>query len=525
MKKQVVDNIAIYMRLSSEDSDDKESESIKNQRQINYDFINKYFEYENCYEYVDDGYSGTNFDRPAFKKMIEEINKYNIQLVVTKNLARFARNYIDSGEYIEKIFPNMEVRYIAVLDRVDNFSNKMENEFAPFKGLFNEMYCRETSRNIKRTKRKKMEGGFYSCPIPPYGYKKNPENPGRLIIDDNVAPVVEKIFMMKYDGMTSKEIAKYLNEKNIITPARYLNIFKNRDIDIWTGDGVSRLLSKPVYVGDTYMGKTQNINYKSKKKIYNKRENCVITKNTHEPIIGREIFDTIHNNNKYNNHKRGESNVDTKLGDFIYCGYCNKKIGKVNKNENIVLYCSKHLSSDELCANSKRYNYKDIEEIVLNDLKEEVEKFLKTKRNKDSIYKKYKNKKLNSIEQNKRKLEKQKFDITFKISELYNDRLDKKINDEQYQIKYKLLVNERKNVDELLNNLEKNKQMIENENEIKEKINQIKKVYRSFSVNELNKEDLSFLIRKIELTNDAIKVYFTFKEIKTTRRTGDLILA
>ena len=114
MKKQVVNNIAIYMRLSSEDGEDQESESIKNQRQINYEFINKHFEYKKCYEYVDDGYSGTNFNRPDFKKMINELKKNHIELIVTKNLARFARNYIDSGEYIEKIFPNMGIRYIAI---------------------------------------------------------------------------------------------------------------------------------------------------------------------------------------------------------------------------------------------------------------------------------------------------------------------------------------------------------------------------------------------------------------------------
>lgn len=511
MKKQVVNNIAIYMRLSSEDGENQESESIKNQRQINYEFINKHFEYKKCYEYVDDGYSGTNFNRPDFKKMIKELKKNHIELIVTKNLARFARNYIDSGEYIEKIFPNMGIRYIAILDGVDNFCDKMENEIAPFKGLFNEMYCRETSKNIKRTKRRKMEEGFYSCPIPPYGYKKDTEHPGKLVIDEKVAGVVKTIFMMKYDGKTSKEIAQYLNERKILTPARYLNVFKDKKIDIWTGEGVSRLLCKPVYVGDTYMGKSQNLSYKSNKKLYNKRKDCVITKNTHEPIISREIFDAIHNNNKYNNYKPKNPNVDTKFGDLIYCE-CNRKMRKVNKNGKVILYCGAYLSSEELCENSRRYDYNEIEKIILDSLKTEVEDFLNSKHKRDNIYKKCKEQKLKPIIDRKLELEKAKTTITFKITSLYNERLDKRISEEQYKKSYNELVNERNKIDKLLEDVCINEQRIEGEGDVKEKIKEIKRAYRRLSVNQFDYEELVALIKKIELTNDIIKIQYTFKQ-------------
>lgn len=162
MKKQVVKNVAIYMRLSSDDGEDKESESIENQRKINYEFINKYFEYKKCYEYVDDGYSGTNFNRPNFQKMLKELEKNKIELIITKSLSRFARNYIDSGEYIEKKFPDMGIRYIAILDGVDNFYDKTENEFAPFKGLqfCNECFVEKHQRILKEPKRKKEKKDF-----------------------------------------------------------------------------------------------------------------------------------------------------------------------------------------------------------------------------------------------------------------------------------------------------------------------------------------------------------------------------
>lgn len=514
MKKQVVDNIAIYMRLSNEDEDkdNEDSESINNQRKLIYEFIEKNFEYNNCYEYSDDGFSGTNFNRPAFKKMIKELKQNNIELIITKSLSRFARNYIDSGEYIEKIFPSMGIRYIAIIDGVDNFEEKMENDIAPFKGLFNEMFCKETSKNIRKSKRKRKEEGLYFCPIAPYGYLKDPENPGKLIIDENVSGIVEDIFMMKYEGKTAKEISEILNEQKIPPPAKYLGIFKNRNIEFWTAENINRLVSKPVYVGDTYLGKAQNMSYKSKKKIYKKRKDCIITKNTHEPIISREIFEKIHDNKKYNNYTPKIPNVDTKIGDLIFCS-CKRKMRKVNKNGKIILYCGAYMSSTRFCKNSKRYVYKDIEDVVLNDLKIEVEKFLNSKYNKDKIYKKYREQKTNVLNSNQeQKLENEKRKILFKISSLYNDRLDKKINDEQYKSNYDILINERNKIDKLLQESKENKKLIsKEEKEEKEKYKEIKKMYRKMSINELEKEDFKKLIKKIELINDTINIEYNFK--------------
>lgn len=512
MKKQIVNNIAIYMRLSSEDKDNEESESINNQRKIIYEFIEKNFEYNKCYEYSDDGFSGTNFNRPAFKKMIKELKQNNIELVITKSLSRFARNYIDSGEYIEKILPNMGVRYIAIIDGVDNFKENIGNDIAPFKGLFNEMFCRETSKNIRKSKRKRKEEGLYFCPIAPYGYLKDMENPGKLIIDEKVSGIVKDIFMMKYEGKTAKKIAEILNEQKIPPPAKYLEIFKNRNIEFWTADNINRLVSKPVYVGDTYLGKTQNMSYKCKNKIYKKRKDCIITKNTHEQIISREVFEKIHDNKKYNNYTPKIPNVDTKLGDLIYCS-CKRKIRKVNKNGNIFLYCGAYKSSTRFCMNSKRYVYEDIENAVLNDLKIKIENFFNSKHNKDKIYKKYREQKIkggNLIQE--QKLENEKRKIQFKICLLYNDRLDKKINDEQYKKNYNVLINERNKIDKLLQESKENKKYIsEEEKKIKEKYKKIKKIYRKMSINELDKEDFKKLIKKIELMDNIINIEYNFK--------------
>ena len=197
INKPLIRNIAIYLRLSKDDGDTEESESISNQRAIILDYINKNFEYENYYEYVDDGVSGATFNRPGFKKMLNELKSNEIDLVITKNLARFARNYIEAGAYIEKQFPDNNIRYIAILDGIDNFEDRVENEFAPIKGVFNELFCKETSKSVKKSKRRKMKEGIYSCNVAPFGYKKDPENKGKLIIDEKASKIVKRIFLLK----------------------------------------------------------------------------------------------------------------------------------------------------------------------------------------------------------------------------------------------------------------------------------------------------------------------------------------
>lgn len=511
MLKQEANNIAIYLRLSHDDGDE-ESESIQNQRKLIHDYINKNFNFNNYYEYVDDGYSGSNFNRPAFKKMINELQLKQIDLVITKNLARFGRNYIDSGEYIEKVFPNQGIRYIAILDGVDNFEDKVQNSFAPFKGLFNELHCRETSKALKKTKRKKMEEGYYYCPIPPYGYKHDPENHGRLIVDEEPANVVKRIFLMKHEGMTAKQIAETLNKEKIITPSRYMGIFKNRKIDIWTGDGVARLLSKAVYVGDTCVGKDAKVSYKNKKVVRKAKEEWYITKDTHEAIISREIFDEIHNNKKYNNKKRRNPNVDTPLGDFIYCNYCGRKMGKFNKNGKIVLSCSAYRSSNELCQNSKRYKYSEIEKIVLEDLKINLNEFLEKQQSRKNVYGKYKKQNIKEYENEKKQIDNAKRKILFEISELYNKRLDGSIKEEVYIENYKILTNRRAELDKQLKGIEENRMLPDKELELKEKMKKARKIYKNLSVDKFTKNDMTFLIDKINIDQDILEIQYKFKE-------------
>ena len=294
--KQVIYNVGIYLRLSKDDGDDIESESITNQRNIINDYIKKNDNLKFYNEYVDDGYTGTNFNRPGFKMLLKDIENKKINMVITKNLARLGRNYIEIGNYIEKYFPDHRVRYIALLDNVDNFKESVSNDFIPIKSVFNEKYCRDTSIAVKKTKRKRMEEGYYFCNTAPFGYKKDPNNPGKLIIDEESSKTVKKIFDLKLKGYTCNQIVDYLDKNNYTTPAEYMKIRGLEHINnknVWRRSTITRILCNQVYLGHCVRGKTQNISYKSKDRIYVKRNDFIITKNTHEPIISEEVFEKI----------------------------------------------------------------------------------------------------------------------------------------------------------------------------------------------------------------------------------------
>ena len=213
--------VAKYIRLSDEDRDKKESESVENQRDIIDNFIEKNIDLEEFDEYVDDGYTGGNFERPRFKQMLKDIEDGKINCIITKDLSRFGRDHIDTGYYLERYFPRMNIRYIAIGDGIDTKDAK-GLQFLSFKLSFNDYYIQDISNKIKSVKNKKMKAGEYQAGIAPYGYKKDTEIKNHLIIDENVAYIVKEIFEMYANkGMSTIKIADYLNEKNV-TPPRCL---------------------------------------------------------------------------------------------------------------------------------------------------------------------------------------------------------------------------------------------------------------------------------------------------------------
>lgn len=210
----------MYIRLSREDGDKQESESIGNQRKI----LQRYIKENNLTlikEYVDDGVSGTTFDRPGFNKMLEDIENRTINMVITKDLSRLGRDYITVGEYTEKYFPSNNIRYVALTDGIDTYIDSTNNDITPFKAIMNDMYAKDISKKIRSVFKEKQKNGEYMCSIPAYGYKRHPTIKNKLIIDEQVRNVVEKIFDMYVNGHGSVDIVNFLNSNKYLSPSGY----------------------------------------------------------------------------------------------------------------------------------------------------------------------------------------------------------------------------------------------------------------------------------------------------------------
>lgn len=276
---------ALYMRLSKEDGK-KDSGSIGSQREI----LRRYAAekgFEIFGEYVDEGFSGTNFERPAFKKMLRDMEKGKINLILTKDLSRLGRDYISAGQFTEIIFPSKGIRYIAVTDGYD--SEESPNDFIPFKNIVNEMYARDISRKIRSAFEARMKAGDFIGPFAPFGYRRSPENRHKLIVDEKTAEIVRRIFFESARGKTPKEICRKLDSDKIPTPLDFRNnIPKSRN---WSSATVLKILQNPVYIGHLEQGKTSKISFKSKKSLNVPKESRFFIKNTHEAIVDEKLFE------------------------------------------------------------------------------------------------------------------------------------------------------------------------------------------------------------------------------------------
>ena len=255
--------VGIYIRLSREDGDKLESESVSNQRNI----LQRYIK-ENQYifidEYVDDGISGTTFKRPEFKRMISDIEERRINMVITKDLSRLGRDYIKTGYYIENYFPENQVRYVAILDGVDTFLDTTNNDVTPFKAIINDMYAKDISKKIKGVLKEKELKGEYLGSYAPYGYKKSSTQKNKLEIDTNVAYIVKRIFELYSEGNGVQRISTILDKDNIQPPSKYLNMSHQRET--WSSRSIRAILINEAYIGNTVQNKCTSISYKIKKK-------------------------------------------------------------------------------------------------------------------------------------------------------------------------------------------------------------------------------------------------------------------
>lgn len=347
---------AMYLRLSKDDNDvgelkDKngriksESNSISNQRALIRSFISEKKDMELYDIYVDDGYSGSNFDRPEFKRMICDIEAGLINCVVVKDLSRFGRDYIESGRYIQKIFPESGVRFIALTDNYDSFhADTGESTIVlPVKNFINDSYCRDISTKVKSQFDVKRKNGDCISPFAVYGYKKAENNRNRLEVDEYAAHIVRKIFALKIEGNTVLSIADKLNEAGILSPKEYkksigLNYkggFCGAKMSLWSSATVKRILTNEMYLGHMVQGKTEKINYKLKKSVNIPKQDWIKVNNTHTPLVSKWNFITVQNLLKT------EGRINKTSGDYgffvgtLFCGDCKEPmIRRVNNCKN-----------------------------------------------------------------------------------------------------------------------------------------------------------------------------------------------
>ena len=323
---------ALYIRISKEDDNSTESESISNQRSLLKEFCskNRIYVYD---EYIDDGFSGGNFERPGFKRMIEDIESKQVNMVISKDMSRFGRDYIQTGHYMERYFPEKLVRYISLLDGIDTGLDLSANEITPFRAIINDLYAKDISKKIKSVKRDKQRKGLFIGWKPPYGYKSMPGNTNYLVIDEDAAVIVREIFEMAVIGTSGRQIAVTLNERGVPTPAQYCGITTGRIGPYsgkWSAERVSDMLKNRVYVGDMVQGRTEKVSYKSEKCRKLPREDWIVVKGTHEPIISEQDFYQVQVHIKSRQRTRTRTH-DYLLKGVIFCKECQTPLGVLNR--------------------------------------------------------------------------------------------------------------------------------------------------------------------------------------------------
>ena len=323
---------AIYCRLSKEDEGSpKESASIATQKAILMDYVRS--KGWNVHDiYIDDGYSGTNFNRPRFQDMITDIKNGLINCVITKDLSRLGRNYLDCGLYLEVFFPEHGVRYIAINDGVDTY-NKGTMDITPFRNILNELYSNDISTKVKSAKRARFQLGKYMASSPPYGYLKDPTDKNHLIIDEQVAPVVRMIFNMALNGDGIAKIRNHINKSHILRPAAYAFVrgetcyerhFKENEQNryIWSNNSVRQILRSPIYAGNLVGYKRIAISMKSKKRPVRSPEQWEIVYGTHEGIVSQLEFDTVQRLITSRRHEKNQGGFVNIFNGIIKCKDC-----------------------------------------------------------------------------------------------------------------------------------------------------------------------------------------------------------
>lgn len=437
---------ALYCRLSRDDELQGDSNSIIHQKEI----LKKYADdngFKNTEFFVDDGYSGTNFNRPDWLRLLERINNDEVGTIIVKDMSRLGRDYLKVGMYTEMLFPEKDIRFIAINSGVDS-ANQQDSDFTPFLNIINEWYAKDTSKKIRAVIKAKSDAGKPTAPIPVYGFIKDPNDKYHWLVDEDAAEVIKEIFRLAVQGHGPSKIATILTQRKILNPTGYknskgiANTHSKDNIDPywWDWSVVSDILSRQEYLGHTVNFKTGRKSYKNKKSYINPPSKWVIIKNTHDAIIDQETFDIVQR------LKEGRKRANTPMGEMpvlsgmIYCADCGKKlyVCRTKSLQPSAYYycCSTYRKRQGLCS-AHQIRIKVIDSIVLNDIKMHIEfarahedEFIKLVSNETSAYTA---KALSSLtkELNASKTRFEKLDAI--IQNLYEDKISGIVSEDRFK--------------------------------------------------------------------------------------------
>ena len=523
--------VGLYMRLSREDGDKEESSSVTNQREMLKRYVSEQENFFIVKEYADDGYTGTNFDRPGFKQMIEDIEAGIIDTVITKDLSRLGRERLGVGHYTEIYFPEHNVRYIALLDNIDTYFDAGMNDMAPFKGVINDMYVRDISKKIRSSLIERKKAGNFLGVTAPYGYQKDPNNKFHLIINEKEAEVVKRVFRLYLEGNGLTKIAQILTKDGVPVPGESRNIGKTRKTALyssWKQTTIRRILDNRVYLGELVQFKRRKINYKSKRRITVPEEERYICRGTHEAIIDEESFNAVQNILKKNKSFKGTKH-DYLFKGLLYCAECGARLNITYSNYALkkygeyryttICYSYSRLYSD-ICTRHSN-SIPELEEVLIKHIKEVCSRYINENLRDELIdmAKKQKQLELKQISNEKRleTISQKISDIGLYIKNLYMDKVKGVVSENDY---ISLVADFTKDRDNLIKEKEELIKIINNQKPQIDETAKIEKIAKEFlSLEKPTKQLLNELIEKITISeNKEINIYFKFNKLNEMKK-------
>ena len=531
IKEKKIWSVAVYIRLSQEDSDNgeekRESNSITSQKALLNEFIDENDDLIVYDTYIDDGYTGTDFNRPGFQRVLEDMKKGNINCILVKDLSRLGRNYIEVGNYIEQIFPLFNIRFIALNDSVDSFKNPTSTNtiLIPFKNLINDEYCRDTSIKIKSALNGRKKKGEFVGAFASYGYIKSPKDNHKLIIDPESAEIVKKIFEWKVnEGVGNLSICHRLNDMGILSPTGYKRKKLNQNYSnaqiiqedySWSPSTIRNILKNDIYIGNITQGKRRVKSYKIHKVEKVPEDEWITVENMHEPIIDKELFDKAQKIGKVDTRvqKTGELSMWAGILKCADCGHSMHKKYCKNKNGAVYEYyiCGTYRKKSNKLCTKHTLKVEELENAVKEAVKLHI-KMLVDVENILEVINKLNTKKI--LNENIENIGKTKENEIKKIRDLkrclYEDWKNNDITREEY-LEYKEKYD--KDIERIKNIIINLKEQKENKEEIVTKNNLwIENFKLHKNITELDRDVITELIDYIEVhENNQLTIHFKFK--------------